>query len=184
MKKILVVCAMLLSACASTEPQSSPTPTPSIQDCSRINLANESATGDKALPDVEIECLQGSQSLNVSRLRGPMLIPVWASWCGPCSREMPIFQQFYVMHQDKVNVLGVALQDTEYQAIGGAFNWGVTFPSLEDPDGAYRGFLQVQAPPTTLFVDENGEVVYRKVGEILNLEELEQLVTEYLKVTL
>jgi cytochrome c biogenesis protein CcmG/thiol:disulfide interchange protein DsbE len=182
MKKYLMVLAVLLSACSSQTPQTSPTPTPSVNDCSEIVLADKASVGENALPDANIECLQGTQSINISHLRGPMVMPVWASWCEPCSIEMPIFQKFYDAHHDKVAVLGVALQDTTEQAIGGAFNWGVSLPSLEDPDGAYRGFLEVQAPPTTLFIDTNGEVVYRKVGAVQSLQELESLVTKYLKV--
>ena len=185
MKRLLPLIAILLAACtAAPAATTTPTPSPTIQDCSKIALADSSASGTDALPSITMECLQGSQKIDVSRLRGPMLMPVWASWCEPCADEMPLMQQFFSAYHQQVEVLGYALMDTTEQAIAGSFNWGVTLPSVEDPDGAYRGWLNVQAPPTTLFIDANGHIVFRKVGAFASLEEVKVAVEQHLGIAL
>jgi cytochrome c biogenesis protein CcmG, thiol:disulfide interchange protein DsbE len=180
----LLLAAVLLSACAT---DSSPTETPSqsqsptIRDCADYSTlpANQ---GD--LPDVLVECLQGDEKVNLSSLKGPMVIPVWASWCMPCREEMPVMQLFDELYGDYVSVLGIALMDETSQAIAGSVNWGVDLPSLEDPDGLLRGDLGFTAPPTTLFIDESGEIVHREFGAISGMQELKELVQQHLGVRL
>ena len=186
MKNAFLVAALvaLLSACSQAVAEPTPSSTLQMQDCERFAVWSSTATGENALPDISMECLQGTNQIRVSALKGPLIMPIWASWCMPCAREMPRVQQFNDLYGDSVGVLGVALMDTEKQAIAGSLNWGVTLPSLEDPDGIYRADLGVQAPPTTLFIDETGHIVYRNIGEIENLEELKMLVDEHLGVKL
>ncbi|MEY4323811.1 MAG: hypothetical protein RL410_1592 [Actinomycetota bacterium] len=182
-RALFVLTALLLGACGSTQATMSPNPTPSIQDCSSIISArtvSTPSTGDTALPDVEVECLQGTTTINLSHLRGPMLISVWASWCEPCAAEMPLMQQFQSSHPEEVLVLGLAMMDETSQAIEGSFNWGVNLPSLEDPDGVLRSSLNVQAPPTTLFIDKDGRIVFRKIGAFSSVQEIETLVEDHL----
>ncbi len=182
-RAFLILSAVLLSACAATTPSASPTPTPSIQDCSQViatRTVSSAAEGTNALPDVVVECLQGMNTINLSHLRGPLLISVWASWCEPCAVEMPLMQQFQSAHPDEIVVLGLALMDETNQAIAGSFNWGVTLPSLEDPDGQLRSSLNVQAPPTTLFIDKDGRIVFRKIGAFSSVQEIETLVQDHL----
>lgn len=185
MKRYALIAALLLLAGCGTENGQSPTPSssPTIQSCDGFATAAAQSV-DGGLPDVEVECLQGEQTLNLSRLRGPMLIPVWASWCVPCSEEMPIMQQFVKLHGQRVPVLGLALLDETSQAIAGSVNWGVDLPSLEDPDGVLRPDLGVTAPPTTLFIDAEGRIVHREFGAVTDIAELEELVRTHLGVDL
>jgi thiol-disulfide isomerase/thioredoxin len=184
-KLAALLCGLLtLVGCSSTPAPSTSSPTYSVADCTSIALATDASVGDAALPDADIECLSGEETINISHLRGPLVMPVWASWCEPCKNEMPILQQFYAAHHDKVAVLGVDLMDTSSQGLGAATNWGVSFPSLEDPDGAYRGHLGITAPPTTLFIDADGQVVYRHIGAVESLQQLSNFVEQYLGVAL
>ena len=90
---------------------------------------------------------------------------------------------FRVKHADTVDVLGYALMDSD-QAVQALKNWGVAMASVQDPDGVFRVDLGITAPPTTLFVDENGAIVYRHFGALTSVEQIEKLVTKHLQVTL
>lgn len=188
MKRIvaLLVIAGLLAACQTAQPQpsSSPTISPTVDLCGRFMTVSSIAMGENALPDVSVECLQGEDEVRLSTLRGPLVIAVWASWCEPCSEEMPIMQAFYEKWASRVDVLGYDLLDESTQAIAASNNWGVILASVEDPDGVYRPELSLTAPPTTLFIDQGGHIVGRHLGAVKSLAELESLVEENLGVDL
>lgn len=175
------VAAIALSACTNSNSAPTPTASPAIADCSAFAKL---PVGSGELPAVEVECLQGGEVINLSQLKGPLVMPVWASWCVPCSEEMPVMQVFTDLYGDYVDVLGIALLDESTQAIAGSVNWGVTLPSLEDPDGLLRPELGITAPPTTLFIDETGAIVHREFGAVSNLGELKVLVETHLGVKL
>lgn len=190
MKKFLSfvsISLIVLSACSgntSADPSDTSSSVRSACDILATRTDhNEIATVENALPNVTVECLQGSGNVELAKLRGPLLIAVWASWCVPCSEEMPILESFRIQHSAKVDVLGYALMDSS-QAVVALENWGVGMTSVQDPDGIFRADLSISAPPTTLFVDENGAIVYRHFGAITSLNEIESLVTEHLQVTL
>lgn len=139
------------------------------------------------LPDLELACLGGGEPVDLSALRGPAVLQLWASWCGPCRRELPIFQEFHEEHGDRVQVLGV---DTQDQMLSAALELldetGATFPQVTDPGAeldAVAG-LPLRGLPGVVLVDEEGRVAYRELREIRSADELEQLVADELGVRL
>lgn len=177
--------ALALSACApAAQPSLSPSPSPTIETCGRFLVGSADAVGEGALPPIAVECLQGQEQVRLATLRGPLLIAVWASWCEPCSEELPLLQRFHDEYGDQVDVLGYNLLDVTGQAIAASVNWGVGFASLEDPDGVHRTDLGVTAPPTTLFVNSEGHVVYRHLGALTDETELLALIKKHLGVAL
>ena len=140
------------------------------------------------LPSVTLPCLGGGRDVDVSGLRGPMVVSLWAYYCDPCRDEMPILQAFHLAHGDRVPVLGIDFQDT---MPGGALalmaETGATYPSLADP----YGDLSAQAPlpainglPFLVFVDAEGRVAEIHRGEVTSQRELLGLVREHLGVRL
>mgnify|MGYP001590272289 CR=1 FL=1 len=56
------------------------------------------AVGDLA-PDFELQTLSG-ESIQLSKLQGrPMLLNFWATWCGPCSQEIPLLRETDYLHK-------------------------------------------------------------------------------------
>jgi thiol-disulfide isomerase/thioredoxin len=132
------------------------------------------------LPDITLPCLGGGPDVELARLRGPLVINLWAQWCGPCRAELPRYQAFAHDYAGKVRVLGIDYQDTQPQwALQLARKSGVTYPLLADPDGK----LGARGLPKILMVDAQGKVVYDEYGEISSVRQLEHLVARHLGVT-
>lgn len=135
----------------------------------------------KRLPDVTLASLTGGNPVDLGTFRGPAVVNLWAQWCGPCKRELPIYESFFEQHGGKVAVLGIDWQDTQAdRARRLARSSGVTYPLVVDSEPAIRGrFL-----PQLVLVDADGMIAYQEYVEIKSLAQLEQLVEKHLGVTL
>ncbi len=133
------------------------------------------------LPNATLQSFDGGRALDLSTLRGPAVVNVWASWCGPCRRELPLYEAFSQEHADKVKVIGIDFQDTRKDKARQLIRrTGVTYPLYEDPGGLVRS----RVLPQVILVDEMGRVSYEKYVEITSTTQLERLVTEHLGVSL
>jgi thiol-disulfide isomerase/thioredoxin len=177
MKKIALALASLLLAGCSQNTTALPNDGV-VVDCSSIQSID---TGKKA---VDLDCLDESSLIDLSSVKGPVLVNVWGSWCGPCKDEMPIFVDFYSKHSKSVGLIGISVEEADIQdARDFVEAYGMTWPNLYDADGVTRATLGMGVP-ITLFIDENGEIVYRKIGVVTTIEELENETTKYLGVDL
>jgi thiol-disulfide isomerase/thioredoxin len=136
------------------------------------------------LPDVVLPCFTGGQEVTVSAIRGPAVVNLWGSWCGPCREELPAFQRFADRAAGKVTVVGVDTRDSRSAASGLAADLGVTYPNLFDPSEQLRAKLGVTALPATLFVDRDGRVRHLYNSTALDDATLATLAARHLGVTL
>ncbi len=135
---------------------------------------------DGGLPATTLPCLGGGPALDLSTLRGPLVVNLWAQWCLPCRAELPYFAR---LHDAGVDVLGVDFQDTQPElALSLAAESGVSYPSVADVDGSLRAPLRVAGMPTTVFVDADGRVTARLAQEFTSYAELVGAVREHLGV--
>lgn len=102
----------------------------------------------------------------------PVFVNFWASWCPPCRAEMPHMVEIYEEYQNEVHFLGVNMghQDIESQALDFIEEYKVPYTNVIDRDGTVARLYQVTAFPTTIVLDKNGVVVYRKVGGMTKAE--------------
>ncbi len=168
----LVAVLLLLTAACSEQPDA-PEPQQSSVDVDTPELrAQKEAAGiedcptakntppaDAALPDLTLPCLGGGPDVDLSALKGPLVINLWAQWCEPCRDELPFYQRLHEEGAGRVGVLGIDYLDPQPGgALALAEATGVTFPSLADPDGRLRQEWRVRGLPGVLFVDEQGRV--------------------------
>jgi thiol-disulfide isomerase/thioredoxin len=148
----------------------------------------ERASGDDALPGVFLPCLGGGHGVELSSLRGPMVINLWASWCAPCRRELPVLEDFHERYGDRVALAGVDWNDPHpAAALQLAADSGVTYPLLADPQDDLSGagaFPIIRGLPQSVLVDADGSIAYVAVTEIKSVSQLVDLVEKHLGVTL
>jgi thiol-disulfide isomerase/thioredoxin len=169
---ILLVTLLFVSGCTTTPSAISKG---ELVDCSSLNV-------DSTVTGLELECLDGSAGITLEALRGPAIVNVWGSWCGPCKEEMPLFVDFYSRAKDKVTLLGIDVEEAQVSD-GRHFveTRGITWPNLYDPDGRTASALGMGVP-ITYFVDAQGVTVYKKIGVITTVQELEMLTERYLGI--
>lgn len=138
------------------------------------------------LPTVQLEAFDGGEPVQLADQRGPLVVNLWASWCGPCRTELPILQEFSREYADRVDVLGIDFQDPQTEKAKEMIaEAGVTYPLLSDPDGALdrlAPFPHLRGLPFWAFVDAEGQVVAWEFIAVDDLAELEALVAEHLGV--
>lgn len=140
------------------------------------------------LPQVTLSGFDGGPDVDLGAARGPMVINLWASWCGPCRQEMPLLQSFHERYGDEVALLGIDFQDQQPGAAADLVaETGVTYDLASDPDGAISGqgpFPHPRGLPYLAFVNEAGEVTHVQAVRIHSVAELVAMVDEHLGVTL
>jgi thiol-disulfide isomerase/thioredoxin len=96
----------------------------------------------------------------------PMVVNFWASWCAPCRKEMPAFQEVADALGDQVTIIGVTDEDDLTEARVAADAAGVSYPLLVDVDQELLTLLEVSGLPASVFVDADGNVVGRHLGAL------------------
>lgn len=127
--------------------------------------AEAPAVGD--IPPNELGTGLNGQTVRVSDFRGRVLITTfWASWCGPCLRELELLERLQrVAGRDRVVVVGVNWNDSaaRYNAIEKRLQ-GLSLTLARDPRGRIGEAYAVRAIPRMFIVDQDGRVAYSHTG--------------------
>jgi len=173
MRKVLAVIALLfLTACS---PPSSYVKG-EVVSCESISQDTSFVGG------IEMDCLDRTAGASLGALRGPMVVNVWGSWCGPCREEIPFLRSFYEKAQGKVALVGIDVEEATFDD-GRRFveRNGIVWPNLYDPDGRSREYFGLGVP-VTWFIAADGSVAGKKIGAFKDLTELITLTNKYLGV--
>ena len=111
----------------------------------------------------------------------PLVVNFFASWCPPCVREMPEFQQVFESLDGEVAFLGLSQDQTPEDARALVERTGVTYDVGWDLDLEVYGATESIAMPTTAFVSPSGELLDTFAGA-LDAEGLAELVENVLGV--
>jgi len=153
--------------------------------CTSIVTAHAHAVEvNTAAPDFTLESLAGPNE-RLQEYRGDVvLINFWASWCGPCRQEMPILDRLHQRYSDAgFTVLGVNVEGERKAAEKIANKSTITFPVLIDAGQKVSEQYDLEAMPTTVVVDRNGEIRYIHRGyksgdEAKYIDVVKQLISE------
>lgn len=113
----------------------------------------------------------GRPPVSLEALRGkPVVLNFFASWCGPCIREMPALQAMSEHYKGRVNFVGVTFNDQRAAARQVLDKAGVAYPAGFDPQSDIAYDYAVQKMPTTFFIGPDGKLIERKDGEISEVQ--------------
>jgi len=102
----------------------------------------------------------------LSELRGrPLIINVWASWCGPCRAEMGSLERLARRYNGKqFNIIGISTDDDARAAAAFIASAGVSFDNYLDRKLQLEHMLGANTIPLTLLIDANGRVLQKVRG--------------------
>jgi cytochrome c biogenesis protein CcmG/thiol:disulfide interchange protein DsbE len=114
------------------------------------------------------QLLDGGAPAYEKRLAGlhgyPVVVNVWASWCGPCRQEFPTLQKLSARYGKKVAFLGVNSEDSSDAAATFLEEAPVPYPSYSDPDKDIYDTIGGLGFPNTAYYDPSGDLLYVKQG--------------------
>ena len=122
------------------------------------------------LPDFSIECLDGS-TFHLAEMRGkPVFINLWATYCGPCVKELPHFSELYKEHEGDIAMLAlhsdiVVDEPADYLAEFGK-DWVMPFATENEDEVIWDSVGGTTAMPQTIVLNRHGEVIYNQRGSI------------------
>lgn len=153
--------------------------------CSKGGDASADPIGAKRMsspaPPLAGDDLDGDP-IALADLRGDVVVVnFWATWCGPCRDEQPALEQVHRAYSGQgVEFLGVDERDDLAAARAWVEEFDVTYPSIQDPSGAWADDFGLFGYPDTFVIDASGTIrwaVYGQIGE----EQLRELIDRVLE---
>ncbi len=140
--------------------------------------AAPAATIGSAAPAFSLTDLDGN-AVSLADLHGhPVIVNFWASWCGPCIEEFPLLQQAASEHAaDGLVIVGIVYQDRADAARSFMSRMGARWATAMDPGGSVAASYGIYAPPDTFFIDRNGVIAGRQIGQLSQQDLARQLDT-------
>ena len=181
----LLSSALILSACSSTSDKKEET---------NKQTATSSTSENKAIQAFDFTATdKDGKTVKLSDFKGKKVyINMWASWCGPCMREIPELEKTYQKLKDNKDIVFLSMtspNDSEFKnqspqdkgkdvILNKAKELGVTYPVLFDVNDRFIINYAIRSFPTHIFINSDGTIGNRIAGgvtEELLTKEIEKL---------
>lgn len=171
---VMLISVLLIAGCSGE---------PDISGLSRItgysvDPAQSPQVGEPA-PDFEFQDSK-EQTTYLSDFSGEVvLVNFWATWCGPCTYEMPFIQQVYDEWMGTgLVVLAINIGESADTVTSFVEEHGFSFPVLLNTNREVAERYSIEYIPTTFFIDEDGIIQYIEVGAFQSQEAIESRLSQ------
>jgi len=155
-----------------------------IAGCGGDSSDGQGITPGSEAPDFQLQSLDGGK-VSLSELRGrPVMLNFWASWCGPCRMEMPVFQEVSKDDMWKAGglvILAVNLGESSSRVQEFVEYYGLTFPVLLDTSSKVGMMYNAATLPTTYFIDNDGIIRSIRRGAFTNRQDIDRLILDMVR---
>ncbi|MGI9628733.1 MAG: peroxiredoxin family protein [Longimicrobiales bacterium] len=127
--------------------------------------------GDQAPPFTAF-AMDGAEMSSEDLAGSPYMLNVWATWCGPCRKEMPDLQRLHDAYSDQgFSVVGVSVDNRSAQGTIEMFldELDIDFPIFHDPTARVQDTYFLLGLPGTFLIDRNGVITRKWMGPFLPL---------------
>ena len=181
----LLSSALILSACSSTSDKKEET---------NKQTATSSTSENKAIQAFDFTAMdKDGKTVKLSDFKGKKVyINMWASWCGPCMREIPELEKTYQKLKNNKDIVFLSMtspNDSEFKnqspqdkgkdvILNKAKELGVTYPVIFDVNDRFIINYAIRSFPTHIFINSDGTIGNRIAGgvtEELLTKEIEKL---------
>jgi thiol-disulfide isomerase/thioredoxin len=120
----------------------------------------QSSPTNVRLPGVHLSnVIPGAPAITAADLESrAVVVNFWASWCGPCEKEMPTFQAAHRELGNRVVFVGIDESDTRAAAIPFLHHAGVSYRNGFDGNGTVGQSFVIPGTPCTFFISRGREI--------------------------
>ncbi|HZO14320.1 MAG TPA: TlpA disulfide reductase family protein [Polyangiaceae bacterium] len=153
--------------------------------CSSGGADDPSGAGNalvgKQAPEIQAESVGGEGPTSVGDARGKVaIVDFWATYCDPCRKSFPVYQQLVDKHSGGLAVIGVSVDDPDDVSTEDvkafATELSVTFPIVWDKEKKTAGVYNPPKMPTSYVIDKQGVVRFVHAG--YQAEEADKIAAE------
>ncbi len=122
--------------------------------------------GDSA-PDFSLPSIvAGQPAISMSELKGKTVyVDFWASWCAPCLKSLPLYNEMYKKYQDQgFEVVAINVDNPVEDGLDFLIDTPLDFLIPSDPDGETAELFQVIGMPTSYLISPDGTVELVHMG--------------------
>ena len=124
----------------------------------------------RVLPEIHLEAVGGDrdgEQVSLARWKGrPLVVNLWATWCPPCRRELPLLEE-YARREGEAVLLLVDQGEGREEVASYLSERGLSFPHVFlDPGRRLAATFESPGLPTTLVFDAQGRLVAARMGEV------------------
>jgi peroxiredoxin len=110
----------------------------------------------------------GGKAVHLESFKGrPLVLNFWATWCGPCKSEIPMFVAAADKYREKgFTVLGVSVDDPAPALKTFAAEYKMNYPVLMANDGIQDAYGPIFAIPVSFFIKKDGTICKKHFGPV------------------
>ena len=167
MRRVAIALLLAFAAACSKEHAARPKVVAKKKPIAPVT-AGRADVGD-VMPGYSTDYLNGKRFDLASEKGNVVLLNLWATWCVPCRYEIPELQKLHDRYASRgFKVIGVSIDESGVDSVKQFVEEEkITYPIALDADGHLANVLQTTVLPTSVVIDRNGRIVWRKIGALM-----------------